>query len=63
MLPLSDEGEQVGILILDSASLFSGRNSDSSGEISLSYKDSNDGLLYYCIFHVCSVDSYDLHVS
>lgn len=45
MLPLSDEGEQVGILILDSASLFSGRNSDSSGEISLSYKDTNDGLL------------------
>ena len=56
-------GEQVGILILDSASLFSGRYSDSPGEISLSYKDTNDGLLYHCKFHVCSVDSYDLHVS
>ena len=37
----------VGISTRDSASLVPGRNSDPEGEISLSYMDTHDGLLYF----------------
>ena len=36
----------VGLSTRDSASLVPGRNSDPSGEISLSYMDTHDGLLH-----------------
>ena len=37
---------RVGISTMDLASLVHGRNSDPSGEISLSCMDTHDGLLY-----------------
>ena len=40
----------VGILTRDSAILVPGRNSDPSGEVSLSYMDTHDGLLYSIAF-------------